>query len=132
MAELVQEHEQQQADGDDEPGHATASLSSASARARSVGLDELVEIARGRAVGALERVGDDLGDAEERQPAREERRDGDLVRGVVRARIRAALLPRLAREREHRERLEVGRLELERERGEVERRQRRRGALRDT
>ena len=40
-------------------------------------------------------------------------------------------LPRLAREREQRERLEVGLEELERPGGQVERRQRRRGAVAD-
>ena len=52
---------------------------------------------------------------EEADPPVEERRDGDLVRGVERARVRAAALARLAREREQRERLEVGRVELERQ-----------------
>ena len=68
--------------------------------------------------------------AEERDPALEERGDGDLVRGVERARVRAAALARLAREREQRERLEVGLVELEREPREVERRHRRGRALR--
>ena len=61
----------------------------------------------------------------------EEGGDGHLVRGVVGARVGAASLARRAREREQRERLQVGRVELEGQaRGEVERRNRRRGAFR--
>ena len=68
--------------------------------------------------------------SEERQPALEEGGDGDLVGGVEGARVRAALLPGPAREREQRERLQVGRLELEHEAlREVERGHRSRGAL---
>ena len=75
-----------------------------------------------RTVERAERVLDERRDLEEADPAVEERRHGDLVRRVERARIRAAALARLAREREERESLEVGRLELELEaRGEVER-----------
>ena len=52
----------------------------------------------------------------------EERGHRDLVRRVVGARERAAALPRLARERQQREALGVGRLEAEVEpRGEIER-----------
>ena len=76
---------------------------------------------RGRAPAppsaALERVLDDLGDAEERQPPLEERGDGDLVGGVEDARVGAAELPRPPGEREQRERLQVGCRELERQPG---------------
>src|SRR5467141_1536011 len=44
--------------------------------------DQVVEVARLRAVGGGKRVGDHLRDAEERQPSLEERRDSDLVRRV--------------------------------------------------
>ena len=44
-----------------------------------------------------------VGDLREADPAVEERRDGHLVGRVVRARVRAAALPRLARERQQRE-----------------------------
>ncbi len=66
-----------------------------------------------------------------RKPIRPSRNagDGDLVRGVVGARIRAAALAGLAGEREHAERLEVRLEELERRGAKVERRDRRRGAL---
>jgi hypothetical protein len=47
----------------------------------------------------------------------EERGHGDLVRGVKRAWVRAAALPRLTREREQREALEIRRLEDELEPG---------------
>ena len=117
----MEETEQQEPDRDDEPGHATARPRSAKAARRAVRLEEIGEIARRRAVGVRQRVAHDLGDAEERQVPGEERRNGHLVGGVVHARGGAAFLPRFAREREHRERLEVGRLELERKRGEVER-----------
>ena len=63
-----------------------------------------------------ERVLDERGDVEEADAALEERGDGDLVRGVERARVGAAALARLAREREQAERLEVGLEELERRR----------------
>ena len=63
-----------------------------------VGLDELVEVARRRAVDALERVLDDPRDLEEADAPVEERGDRDLVRGVERAGVRAAALARLARE----------------------------------
>ena len=95
-----------------------------------VGLDELSEIARRRAVDSLERVLDESRDLGEADAAVEERGDRDLVRRVERARVGPAALPRLAREREQREALGVRRLELERETGgEVEARKRRRAAL---
>ena len=98
---------------------ACASASTSSSRSRA-----------GAPSTARERLLDGLGDPEERQPPVEERRDGDLVRRVEGARVRAAALAGLAREREHRERLDVGRAELERQTaGEVERRDRGRGAL---
>ena len=55
------------------------------------------------------------GDLREPDPALEERRDRDLVRRVESARVGAAVLARLARERQEREALQVRRLELERE-----------------
>ena len=65
----------------------------ASAARLGVGLDELVEVARGRAVdGSASVSSTDVGDPEERQPSVEEGRDGDLVGGVERARVRAAAL----------------------------------------
>src|SRR5438045_50065 len=78
-----------------------------------VGLVEVVEVARGRPLHGGERLLDRLGDPEEREPAGQKRGDGDLVRGVERARVRAAGLARGAREREQRERLEVGCAELQ-------------------
>src|ERR671937_2470124 len=68
-----------------------------------VRLLELGEIACGCAVDGPEGVLDRLCDAEERQPAVEERGDGDLVRGVVGAGIAAAPLAGLAGQAEHRE-----------------------------
>ena len=64
-----------------------------------------------------------------RKPIRplEERLDGDLVRGVVGARVGAAALAGLAGEREHAEGIGVGLVELER--AQLERRHGRRGAL---
>ena len=53
--------------------------------------------------------------AEERQAALEERGDGDLVGGVVGTGAGAAGLAGLPGEREQREGLQVGRLELERQ-----------------
>src|SRR6266567_8473519 len=88
--------------------------------------DEVVEVARCRTVGGGERVGDDVRDAEERQPSLEERRDSHLVRRIECTRVRAAALPGNPRVREYRERLQVGRLELERHAaGEIERPSRR-------
>ena len=95
---------------------ARRSASTSSARSRA-----------GRAVDAVEHVLDGRGDVEEADPALEERLDGDLVGGVVGARIGAAPHAGLARERKHPEGLEVGLVELEG--AELERRDRRRGAL---
>src|SRR5581483_2031493 len=80
----------------------------------AVGFAQLVEVARRRAVDALEHVGDERVDVEEPDPALQERRDRHLVGGVERARIGAAALTRLTRERQHPERLDVGLEELER------------------
>src|SRR5919202_3077472 len=71
-----------------------------------VGLHELVQVACRSAVRGGERLLDDLGDAEERQAAVEERGHGDLVRGVERAGVGAASLPCLAGEGEEGEGLE--------------------------
>src|SRR5438105_1158418 len=96
-----------------------------------VRFDEVGEVACGRAVGCGERLLDDVGDPEEGQSSVEERGDGDLVGCVERTRRGSATLAGRAREPQHRERLLVGGVELEREpRREVERRDRRRGAVR--
>src|SRR3954449_5000360 len=58
-----------------------------------VGFDELGEVPRGRPVDLGQRFLDRRGDPEERQPAFEERGHRDLVGGVERAWIGAALLP---------------------------------------
>ena len=83
-----------------------------------------VRSARSRAAAAVdrgERLLDRGGNPQEGQPAVEERGDRDLVGGVEGARIGAAALAGPPREREQRERLEIGRVELERQaRGEVE------------
>ena len=55
-----------------------------------IGLDELLEVAGGSPVRAFERALDDLGDAEERKAAVEERLHGDLVRRVEGARVGAS------------------------------------------
>ena len=60
-----------------------------------------------------ERLRDDVRDAQEGQAAREERRNGDLVRRIEGARARAAPLPRLARQGEQGERGQIGCPELE-------------------
>src|SRR4029078_3070595 len=84
-----------------------------------IGVYEIGEIARRGAVHARENVGHHGGNGEERQHAGEERRGGGFVCGVVGGGERAAPLPRLAREREHRERLEVRRPALEGEKRQV-------------
>ena len=61
-----------------------------------VGLDELGDIPRRRAVDTRERVLDEPCDLEETNAPGEERRHGHLVRRVERARERAAALARLA------------------------------------
>ena len=91
-----------------------ASACSARRRASRVGLDELLEIACRRSRRRRRASLDDVGDAEERQPPVEEGGDRDLVGRVERARGGAAALAGLARQREQRERLQVGRLEVER------------------
>ena len=90
---------------------ASASASTSSGRSRA-----------GTPVDAAESALHELRDLEEADPPVEEGGDRDLVRRVERARVRAAPLACLARERQQREALRIGRLELERERGaEVER-----------
>ena len=86
---------------------------------------------RGRRPARLgERVLDQRRDVEEADPSVEEGRDRDLVRGVERAGEGPAALAGLARQREEREAVEIGRLELERQPGgEVEARDRRRAAI---
>ena len=116
MARLVDENEEGEAEDGDGEAHATGT--STARRARRASASASTSSSRSRAGApstAIERALDDLGDPEERQPAVEERGDGDLVGGVVGARVGAAALARLAREREHRERLLVRLLELERE-----------------
>ena len=61
----------------------------------------------------LERLCHERGDVDEPDPAVEERSDGDLVRRVEGAGIGSAALARLAREREQREAVVIGRLEAE-------------------
>src|SRR6266508_3870869 len=97
---------------------------------RRICCDELVEIARGRTVRSGEGVRNNLCDAEERQPSLEKGCDRDLVRRVENARIGPSQLARTARMREQRERLDIGRVELEHHAGpEIERGNRRRGTL---
>ena len=86
VAGLVDEDQEAEPEDRDEDVHATGSPARPSRRACRVRLDQLVEVAGRRAVDGVERLLDDLGDPEERQPAVEERGDGDLVRGVVGAR----------------------------------------------
>src|SRR5256714_7167242 len=68
-----------------------------------VRLDEGLEVAGGGSVDGCERLLDRVGDPEERQPALEERPDGDLVRRVVGARIGSSELAGAAGERQQRE-----------------------------
>ena len=83
--------------------------------------DELGQVVCGRAVGGLERGLDHLGDPEKREPAVEEGGDRDLVGRVEDGRVRPARLAGAAGEREQRERLQVGRGELQGQAGgEVE------------
>ena len=124
VARLVEEDQ----DREREDRNADAHLHGHQVAGAAVGLDQLGEVARGRAVDVVEHVLDGGRDVEEADPSLEERLDGDLVGGVVGARVGAAALAGLAGEREHAERLEVGLVELER--AELERRGRRRGALR--
>ena len=82
-----------------------------------VGLDEPFEVTRGCSVDALERLLHDARDLQEADAAVEEGGDGHLVRCVEGAGVRAAPLPRLAREPEEREARHVGSFELERHTG---------------
>ena len=104
VARLVDEDQQREAEDRDDDVHGDQRVRALREAPRlGVGLDELVEVARRRAVDRGERLLDDVRDAEERQPPGEERGDGDLVGGVVGARVGAAALAGLAREREQRE-----------------------------
>ena len=130
MARLVHEHEEGEREDGDGEAHAATSASSAARRA-SASASERGRRGRARAiVGAHERALDELRDREERDPALEERCDGDLVGSVVRARGRATPATSLVGEPEQRERLVVGLVELEREPAQVERRHGRRRAPR--
>ena len=79
----------------------------------AVALEQLLEVGQRLRPGALEHPVDHLGDRRERDPAAEEGRDRDLVRGVQRARCGPPRLAGLAREPQAGECLEVGGLELE-------------------
>ena len=125
VAELVDEDEHAEPDdGERRSSCAAAALCAASAPRLGVGRDEVVEVAAG-APSTRASVSATVA-AMSRNPIRpvEERRHRDLVRGVVGARGGPAALARLACERQQRERLEVGRLERERQPGEVELRRR--------
>ena len=132
MAELVDEDEQPETDDRDEDRHTRRRASGRRARRASrVGRDEIVEIARRRAVdlarASSATVSAISGNAD---PPVEERRHRDLVRGVVRARVGPPALARGPRQGKQRERLGIGRLERELEPGgEIERLGRHRGAL---
>ena len=82
-----------------------------------------------REVHGAERALHDPCDADEGQTPLEERLHRHLVRCIERAGRDPSPLPRLARQREQRERLEIRLLEGERQSGERERRHGRRGAL---
>ena len=88
-----------------------------------------VDVASGSSSAAASVSPTTSGIAEEGQPAGEERSDGDLVRGVVDAR-RGAALPPAARASASSGNVSVsGGENSQRERGQVERCERRRGAL---
>ena len=74
VPELVDEDQQAEPDDRDEDRHAGCSPFAASAACLRVGGDEVVEVARGRAVDARERLLDDRRDVEEPDPPVEERR----------------------------------------------------------
>ena len=78
-----------------------------------VGLDELCEIPRRRAVDLVQRIVHEPRDLEKADTAVEKRRDRNLVRSVERARVRSAALTGRARQRQQRKTLEIRRLELE-------------------
>ncbi len=100
MPRLVDEDEERQAEDRDEDAHAAdANLPCCEPPCLLVGLDELAEIARGRAVDLVQRIVHEPRDLGEADAAVEKRSYRDLVRSVERARVRPAALARLARER---------------------------------
>ena len=129
MPQLVNEDQQAEAEDRDEDRHAGCSAPRGELPRLVVGGDQVVEVARGRAVDAGERLLHHRRDVEEPDLPFEEGGDGHLVRGVEGTRRRAASLSRRAGERQHRERVGVGRLEREVEPREVELRDVRRGAI---
>ena len=114
--ELVDEDQERQAQDRDEDAHARDNAPSAKAARLGVGCHELLDVAGDAQVERLQERGHDLGDIGKPDSSLQERLDGDLVRGVEDARCGPAALARLARQREQRECLEVGRVELQRER----------------
>ena len=117
VAGLVHEDEQAEPEDRDEDVHVTRAPDRALGHAAGlgIGVDERVQIARRGAVDGSQRLLDDSRDAQERKPSGEECRHCDLVRRVVGTGVGPAGLARAACECEERERLEVGRLEFERE-----------------
>ena len=102
VARLVDEDEQAQADDRDEDVHGTSAPTACSARRRaspSASMSSSRSPA-GAPSDGCEGLLDHAGDPEERQPAGQERGHGDLVRGVVGARIGSAGLSGLACESE--------------------------------
>ena len=77
---------------------------------------QLVEVARGCAVGRCERVLDDVGDFEEGSRPSRNAATATSFAALNTHGIGSAALAGLAREREQRERVEIGREELERAR----------------
>ena len=113
---LVDEDQKSEAEDGDRDAQTGASLPSARRRAAASACYELGKIAHGVPIGTIERILDERRDLDETDALVEERRNGNLVRGVERAGIGPAALPRLAGERQERKALWIGRLELERER----------------
>src|SRR5262249_3065591 len=84
---------------------------------RCIRFDKRVEVPCFGAVARRKCLRDDLGDSEERQSTFQEGGDGDLVRRVEGAWIRASVLAGATREREQRKRLDIRCVELESQSG---------------
>ena len=85
VAQLVHEDQHAEAHDRDEDGHAGWQPPGGEPPRLVVGSHEVVEVARGRAVDASECLLDHGCDIGKREPALQERGDGNLVGGVVRA-----------------------------------------------
>ena len=118
VAGLVDQHEQREAEDRDEPAHAPTPA--AIRRAAASASDRSARSRAGAPSDGGERLLHRVRDPEERETAVEECLHSHLVRSVEHTGEGTAALPRLAREPQQGERLEVGRLELERRARQLE------------